>query len=478
MIGSRILDVARPHLGERYVLGSHAPLANRNWTGPWDCAEFASWLVYQAYGMLYGCGTRTDLRKADPYSGSWWDDAETAGVAVPVDRAVFTPGAFLVRRPRVDGTRRLSGHVALSVGDGTVYEAAGAKLGVRVGPALGRRWDVGVELPDVVYERRATAPVRPVALPFVMRREEDPRYDDHVVELQAALRRHGFDPGRIDGRFGDVTEAAVAAFQASEGLIQDGEVGPDTGRGLGLPYWDLMPSPSLPPTARTEPEPRDGTGFTVRTDPFGAVVSTSHVYSEIKDEYAALFSCCVVADRHDEIAELARRIAANRARYQTFVQALGERSGASVPWHFVALVHAMECSGDVGRFRAHLHNGDPLTGPTLHDPPGRPRPVGGPFTWEESAADALAVEHLLHERDWSLPRMLFRLEAYNGMGARSMGHATPYLWSYSNHYRKGKFVRDHVYDPAAVSGQPGAASILRRLTAMGVVEPTMVGARS
>src|SRR5438874_10761443 len=42
----------RSHIGEPYVLGSLAPKNNPTWKGPWDCAEFASWLVFQAADVL------------------------------------------------------------------------------------------------------------------------------------------------------------------------------------------------------------------------------------------------------------------------------------------------------------------------------------------------------------------------------------------------------------------------------------------
>jgi lysozyme family protein len=63
--------------------------------------------------------------------------------------------------------------------------------------------------------------------------------------------------------------------------------------------------------------------------------------------------------------------------------------------------------------------------------------------------------------DWSVPHMLFLLERYNGFGYRSRGVPTPYLWSLSNLYEKGKFVADGVFDPAAVSKQCGAAVMLK-----------------
>lgn len=49
-----------------------------------------------------------------------------------------------------------------------------------------------------------------------------------VRALQKALEKAGFNPGGIDGKFGLATEAAVMAFQRSEGLLADGVAGPRT----------------------------------------------------------------------------------------------------------------------------------------------------------------------------------------------------------------------------------------------------------
>ncbi len=63
-----------------------------------------------------------------------------------------------------------------------------------------------------------------------------------VVALQQALLAAGFNPGANDGSFGSGTEAAVLAFQRSQGLAADGVVGPNTATALGLAAIPSVPS--------------------------------------------------------------------------------------------------------------------------------------------------------------------------------------------------------------------------------------------
>ncbi len=124
------------------------------------------------------------------------------------------------------------------------------------------------------------------------------------------------------------------------------------------------------------------------------------------------------------------------------------------------------------RFTGHLHNGDPLTARTVQVPAGRPRSGAPPFSWEESAADALASHRLGARTDWSLAGMLYQLERYNGWGYRRFHPdvPSPYLWSFSEHYRAGKYVADGSFSATAVSGQCGAAVLLRRLAEHGHID--------
>lgn len=49
-----------------------------------------------------------------------------------------------------------------------------------------------------------------------------------VKAMQARLKELGFDPGSIDGRFGQATATALIAFQQSRGLQANGTAGPQT----------------------------------------------------------------------------------------------------------------------------------------------------------------------------------------------------------------------------------------------------------
>ena len=66
---------------------------------------------------------------------------------------------------------------------------------------------------------------------------------EDVTALQRALAERGFAPGRIDGVFGVGTDAAVRAFQQSEGdLLVDGDAGPRTQARLGLTKDASLPT--------------------------------------------------------------------------------------------------------------------------------------------------------------------------------------------------------------------------------------------
>jgi len=64
--------------------------------------------------------------------------------------------------------------------------------------------------------------------------------------LQAALTSLGYDPGPIDGLYGDATSTAVRAFQSAAKLAVDAKVGPRTWTSLQSAACDLPEDPAQP----------------------------------------------------------------------------------------------------------------------------------------------------------------------------------------------------------------------------------------
>ncbi|WP_051978677.1 peptidoglycan-binding domain-containing protein [Edaphobacter aggregans] len=228
--GSALVTLARKHVGERYVLGALAPKDNGNWKGPWDCAEFFSWVVFQTSGILYGCNRDFgDPATADAYTGFCDRDARTLGEVISLDAAARTPGAAVLRVPQPGAI----GHVVFSDGTGGTIEAHSSADGVISSRLAGRRWDMGVLVPGIKYTQRAVVPVTEPST--VVYRLMTPMMTGPVVRrIQQALKAAGFNPGAIDGEFGPHTQAAVVAFQLSNGLVGDGEVGELTASALGV----------------------------------------------------------------------------------------------------------------------------------------------------------------------------------------------------------------------------------------------------
>jgi lysozyme family protein len=193
-----------------------------------------------------------------------------------------------------------------------------------------------------------------------------------------------------------------------------------------------------------------------------AAVEATIDFETAQSDYEQLFASCQVRpERRGEVAWHRARLLQYRARYE----AVSTRVG--IPWWFIGIIHALEASFN---FSAHLHNGDPLQARTVQVPKGRPAIWNPPNDWESSAMDALAYEGFTGQADWSLAAVLYRWERFNGMGYRKKGINSPYLWSFSNHYSKGKFVKDRVFDPEKQSRQCGAAVMLLALKEAGHVQ--------
>lgn len=172
--------------------------------------------------------------------------------------------------------------------------------------------------------------------------------------------------------------------------------------------------------------------------------------------YAKQYAECVIKpDKMAVVQAEAARIKANEKRYRAVAANFDV-----LPWWVIGIIHSMECGL---RFDQHLHNGDPLKARTVQVPKGRPKVGKPPFTWEESAIDAIEYDGLDVCRDWTPGSALENFENYNGPGYRRKKVPSPYLWSFTNQYRSGKYVADNKYDPNAVSKQCGAAALMKAL---------------
>ena len=101
---------------------------------------------------------------------------------------------------------------------------------------------------------------------------------------------------------------------------------------------------------------------------------------------------------------------------------------------------------------------DPLGKPTTHVPKGI-----NFDNWQDAAVDAIQ-----RERDRFTKGILEGLEKYNGTGYRKQGTQSPYVWSGTTEYQKGKYASDGVYDPNLVDRQAGVAGVLKELEGLGV----------
>lgn len=192
------------------------------------------------------------------------------------------------------------------------------------------------------------------------------------------------------------------------------------------------------------------------------MANSAHTYEKYKNNYIQLVNTMEVKSAwKPTIERIAAALYENKERYMEVERV------TNVPWKVVAVIHHLECGA---RFDLHLHNGDPLKvtdrngkevfARTRRVPRGYPKalPANGKFyTWEESAVDAVMNRMSMHlVEDWSDESVAFQLEKYNGFGYRSRRINSPYLWSGSNHYSRGKYVADGKWDSSHVSQQAGA----------------------
>lgn len=217
--------------------------------------------------------------------------------------------------------------------------------------------------------------------------------------------------------------------------------------------------PSLPEIIKKPSEPQ----APVKSDPELAplppkdakIVRYPRNNREMALGYETLWKTAVVREQYrGQVAASVKTCRAGEARYRIVAERI------HMPWELLAGLHKMECGNN---FRGVMHNGELIIGTgkkTRLVPAGR-----GPFnSWEESCIDAIGVESKRPAGyKFDVANTLYYAEMFNGFGFRGHGVNSAYLWSYTNHYTKGKYVSDHNWDPNAVSKQCGIVPILMGL---------------
>jgi len=157
-----------------------------------------------------------------------------------------------------------------------------------------------------------------------------------------------------------------------------------------------------------------------------------------------------------QVDKVVRRILLNQKLYKCV------DSRTDVPWYVIASLHNMESGGS---FKHHLHEGSPLYGRTRWVPKGRPKTSAPPFTWVESAQDALSYDKMGQRRWAYLFDTLWAVEGYNGTGYWRYHRSTPspYLYAKTSIEKPGKYVSDGKWSSTARSKQIGVAAIWKRM---------------
>ncbi len=168
-------------------------------------------------------------------------------------------------------------------------------------------------------------------------------------------------------------------------------------------------------------------------------------HKDIEREYSALWlTAAIDKDTEMQARSWARTALSARPLYDPISK------GTGVPWFIVAILHKLQCNGDIGR--------------RLAD--GLPRREG---TFEQDAIAAIKASEIGGHVSWPFWRILWAMEKFNGadFGYRAHGIHSPYLWAGTSAYETGVFVQPGVFSRTIPARwRLGAAVLLRALVSV------------
>lgn len=147
----QLLAKAFPFRGQPYRFGAELALTGPESVGPVDCSE-----------LFQVAGARAGVVPPIPDGAYYqWRHCINHGLGLPVAEAARIRGALLFVGDGTGVGREAVTHVAISLGDGTTFEARGVAWGVGSWQ-VANRFDFAGLIPGVSYQK-ATAPLKPGA---------------------------------------------------------------------------------------------------------------------------------------------------------------------------------------------------------------------------------------------------------------------------------------------------------------------------
>lgn len=263
-----------------------------------------------------------------------------------------------------------------------------------------------------------------------------------VTMLQRQLTLAGYKV-ELTGVYDDATLAVVKELQKSKGWGPDGKVGPLTYGAIkelqgedGEEDTDSVRQPD-----NKNHEPADKTGKSVYQKSKARLKNMKVQLSKSQQGDMNLF-----LKNWDK----------NHARYEKVAEA------ANVPPELIAALHWRESSGN---FNTYLHQGDPLGKKPTHWPTNIPTF----HKWEEAAKHALGQHKSIQKMfdvdhdTTDMAALAGYSEYYNGLGYHYKDKPSPYVFSGTNQYDRGKYVADGKYDSSVRDSQLGTMAMIQAI---------------
>lgn len=188
--------------------------------------------------------------------------------------------------------------------------------------------------------------------------------------------------------------------------------------------------------------------FSRKSGPKAKVSNKTYILpQELRDEYLRNWNRAKINEHHkDNVQRGMDKVEPNIEEYNIVA------SHVDCSVHALICSHYREASCDFDR---QILNGQDWDMKTTIVPKNE-----GPFeNFEVSCKRGFAIKPKM-ESLTNIVDLLHFLERWNGWGYRRRGIWSPYLWSYTNLYKKGYYTSDGRYSSRAVNKQLGCASLL------------------